>query len=112
MMLKTIPQWLRAVRLTRLKAGGGAEIVRTRAQSWCEARVQADVEHAGNRQDTAALYLEFRCVEHALAIDNSRSTIGAGRLPSLLCFSVAVAIVLKIASQYCPQNEPWPAEPH
>jgi hypothetical protein len=44
MMLKTIPQWLRAVRLTRLKAGGGAEIVRTRAQSWCEARVQADVD--------------------------------------------------------------------
>jgi len=62
MMLKTIPQWLRAVRLTRLKAGGDAEIVRTRAQSWCEARAQADVVHARGAQDTAAFHRECRCV--------------------------------------------------
>jgi hypothetical protein len=62
MMLKTIPQWLRAVRLTRLKAGGDAEIVHTRAQSWRMARAQADVEHTGGQQDIATIYLEFRCV--------------------------------------------------
>ena len=106
MMLKTIPQWLRAVRLTRLKASGDAEIERTRAQSWCEARAQTDVE----RQDIAALTETFAAFAHARAIDNSRSIIGAGRPRSLLCFSVA--IVLKIASQYFPQFEPWPAEPH
>jgi hypothetical protein len=78
MMLKTIPQWLRAERLTRLKAGGDAEIVRTRAQSWRSARTQADVEHARGQQDTAALTESFAAFEHALAIDDSRSTIGAG----------------------------------
>jgi hypothetical protein len=58
MMLKTIPQWLRVVRLTRLKAGGDAEIVRTRAQSWRMARAQADIEHARGAQDTLRRFTE------------------------------------------------------
>jgi hypothetical protein len=61
MMLKTIPQWLRAVALTRLKAGGDAEIVHTRAQSW-RMHAHADVEHVGGQQDTTTVYREFRRV--------------------------------------------------
>src|SRR3954447_13056356 len=43
--------------------------------TWRMARQQADVE----RQDIAALTESFIVFEHALAIDHSRSTIGAGR---------------------------------
>ena len=109
MMLKTIPQWLRAVRLTRLKAGGDAEIVHTRAQSWRMARAQADIEHARGAQDTLRRFTEsVAAFEHAPAIDNSRSIHWRGEVAISALFSVA--IVLKIASQYFPLFEPWPAE--
>lgn len=50
----------------------------------------------------------FAAFEHAPAIDNSRSIHWRGEVAISALFSVA--IVLKIASQYFPLFEPWPAE--
>ena len=105
-MLKTIPQWLRAVALTRLKAGGDAEIVHTRAQSW---RMPMSSMSAVSR--TPRRFTEsFAAFEHARAIDKLGSIHWRGEVAISALFSVA--IVLKIAPQYFPLFEPWPAEPH
>jgi hypothetical protein len=101
MMLKTIPQWLRALRLTRLKAGGDAEIVRTRAQSWRMARKPAAVEH----QDTES----FAALAHALAIDNSRAPLAReGAISALFQCCYRTENSLTIFSSVLA----WPAEPH
>jgi hypothetical protein len=109
MMLKTIPQWLRAAGLTRLQAGAVMRKLCARVLNLGARRAQADVEHAAGRQDTAALTESFAAFEHAITIDDSRSIHWRGEVAISALFSVA--IVLKLASQYFPLFEP-PAEQH
>jgi hypothetical protein len=80
MMLKTIPQWLRAVALTRLKASGDAEIVHTGAQSWrMHARTPMSNMSAVSRT-LRRFYQSFAAFERARVIDKLLSNHWSGQL--------------------------------
>jgi hypothetical protein len=86
MMLKTIPQWLRAVGLTRLKAGGDAEIVHTRAQSR-RMHTRRPMSNMSAVSRTPRRFTEsFAAFEHARAIDKLRSIHWSGQLAISVLF--------------------------